>query len=386
MVDLNSTTTDTYEALHARAKSVGLYLYAEGLHTPKPRYSLHDGDRAHGGELIIETTDLADIDDHIASWLAAAEASTGTDSDGTQPPAAVGGQTNGAAPPGGVTESTPDQTDAVAATTSTETVAQETTQAAKPKRTSPTRPHKSKTPEIKGVHHLANFWPMMKADELTNLAADISRSGQRKPIDVTPDGLILDGRNRNRACELAGVLPTVAVYQGDSSTYADFVVSANQRRNLKPSQLVMITAQILKADGRRVEGRWERGSVPVNPEIGINESKTWQNAMARAGTILDHAEELADDVANGKSLNNAFLVAEEKRTGKKQPKPKKKKDPEPTPTQIRAALYASMVTELKKTRTGPTAPKIDEVILAQIRAILSEAQRITHNDINGIPS
>jgi hypothetical protein len=93
MVDLDSTTTPTYEALHAQAESIGLYLYVEGLHTPKPRYSLHDGDRHHGGELLVETTDLAVINDRIASWLALRNGHPSRD---TQPSAP--GQTNGAAP------------------------------------------------------------------------------------------------------------------------------------------------------------------------------------------------------------------------------------------------------------------------------------------------
>jgi hypothetical protein len=346
------------------------------------------------------------------------DTSTGTDSEDTQA-TGVGGHANGdAAPPGGLTPDTPGRTAAVEAALakahtnhdgeseqSTEPGTEEVAQGSvgvnpdignseiKPKRTSSTRPRKSKTPEIKGVHHFASFYPMMKDDELTNLAADISRNGQRRPIDVTPEGLILDGRNRNRACELARVAPIVKLYDGDPSTYADYVRSVNQHRNLKPSQLVMINAQILKAAGRRsppmtdsagnrVEGRWERGSVPVNPDIGINESKTWQNAMARAGTILDYAEEEADGVANGKSLNAAWLVAEEKRTGKK---PKLKPKKEPTPASIRAVRWTDMLDDLKKTRTGPTV-KIPEVDMAQIRAMKRECDRIIHNDLNGISS
>ena len=42
------------------------------------------------------------------------------------------------------------------------------------------------------------------------------------------------------------------------------------------------TALVLHGDGRRDNGRWKRGSV-VNPDIGINDGKTWQNLLNQSG-------------------------------------------------------------------------------------------------------
>ncbi len=163
----------------------------------------------------------------------------------------------------------------------------------------PTR-RRRKPPAIIGVHPYANVFPMLGADELTDLAADISRNGLQTPVVVTPEGLLLEGRNRWEACKRAGVEPTATVYDGDDP--ASFVLSANvSRRHLTPGQRAVAAAVVLKEAGRRIEGRWVRGSV-VNPESGtsgITDSKTWQNTMSRAGTILDYAPELADAVIAG---------------------------------------------------------------------------------------
>jgi hypothetical protein len=243
----------------------------------------------------------------------------------------------------------------------------------------------SKTPDIAGIHPYALLLSEVNRDILTDWAADIAQNGLRDPIVVTPAGLIIDGRNRWEACKLAGVKPTVEVFDGDDHDIAKYIQSKNiYRRNLTPGQKAMSAARVLHADGCRDNGRWVRGSVvnPDNPTSGITESKTWQNDLSRAGTIIDYAPELAADVAEGAmAIGKAFLEAETKRD------PKKKKPPKPKPAKqsSRAVRYDETLSELKKTKTGPTA-KISEVELAQITAIRRECDRIINNDINGIPS
>ena len=50
--------------------------------------------------------------------------------------------------------------------------------------------------EIVGAHPYADRFPMLPEDELQRLAEDIRENGQRSPIMVSLDGLILDGKNR----------------------------------------------------------------------------------------------------------------------------------------------------------------------------------------------
>lgn len=63
-------------------------------------------------------------------------------------------------------------------------------------------------------HPAADVWPMMDARRYDELLADIREHGQREPITIC-DGMVLDGRNRYRACVDLGIDPATRNYQGD---------------------------------------------------------------------------------------------------------------------------------------------------------------------------
>ncbi len=149
---------------------------------------------------------------------------------------------------------------------------------------------------ITGVHPYADKFPMLPEPELAELAESIRANGLRNPIVLTPDGLILDGRNRAAACERVGVAPTTTVYEGDD--LAEYVIDCNSsRRHMTTGARAMATAMVLADDGRREDGRWKRGSVLGGD---ITESRnTWKDALRTAGLILDHAPDLAQQIVSG---------------------------------------------------------------------------------------
>jgi ParB-like chromosome segregation protein Spo0J len=96
------------------------------------------------------------------------------------------------------------------------------------------------------AHPAADIFPLLDGDNLQELADDIAANGQREPI-IMWDGRILDGRNRWRACGIAGIDP-VAVSREfqDESSAIRFVISANlHRRHLTPSAKAMAAARVM---------------------------------------------------------------------------------------------------------------------------------------------
>jgi hypothetical protein len=86
------------------------------------------------------------------------------------------------------------------------------------------------------AHPLAECFPRMSDDEIQSLAEDIKANGLSVPI-VLYEGMILDGRNRYRACELAEIEPRFAHYSDNDPV--GYVWSLNgERRSLTHEQRV----------------------------------------------------------------------------------------------------------------------------------------------------
>jgi len=93
-------------------------------------------------------------------------------------------------------------------------------------------------------HPLANLFPLLEGDEYARFKADIAANGLREPICITPDGAILDGRNRHRACIETGTPMQFYTWHGNGSTVA-YVLSLNlHRRHLNESQRAMVAAKL----------------------------------------------------------------------------------------------------------------------------------------------
>jgi hypothetical protein len=101
------------------------------------------------------------------------------------------------------------------------------------------------------AHPIAAVFPLLGEDELLELAGDISRTGLLEPI-VLFEGLVLDGRNRLRACELAAVEPRFEEYTG--SDPFSYVVSCNlHRRHLSVEERKAIAKELILRDPSRTD-------------------------------------------------------------------------------------------------------------------------------------
>jgi len=126
------------------------------------------------------------------------------------------------------------------------------------------------------VHPAAELFPLMSGSDFDELVRDIKENGLVTPIVRTPDNLILDGRNRYRACEAAGIRPVYEVHAGEPWR---FVISTNlHRRHLTDSQRAMVAAKIAE----RARGGWNH----------VNRSKASSEALESAPPTQDEAAQL----------------------------------------------------------------------------------------------
>jgi ParB-like chromosome segregation protein Spo0J len=160
-------------------------------------------------------------------------------------------------------------------------------------------------------HPLADIFPMLDPKSLAELADDIVEQGQREPI-IMLDGMILDGRNRYRACLMAGVEPTFEEFP-DSGDPLAAVISANlRRRHLDESQRAMIAARLSNLkDGQRADQAASIEAPAISQSDAAEMLNVSRSAVQRAVEVnRGGAPELVTAVERGDvSVSAAAAVA-----------------------------------------------------------------------------
>jgi ParB-like chromosome segregation protein Spo0J len=130
-------------------------------------------------------------------------------------------------------------------------------------------------------HPLSAMFPPISEDDFAKLVDDVKANGLHQPI-VRYQGKILDGNNRQRACDQAGIKPKFADFDGDDAQAQAYVISANiHRRHLSPEQRREIIATLLKADPGK-----------SNRQIG-EQTKTSHHTVEAVRTELEATGQLA---------------------------------------------------------------------------------------------
>jgi hypothetical protein len=73
-------------------------------------------------------------------------------------------------------------------------------------------------------HELAALFPLMEGADFERFKADIAANGLHEPILVRGN-LIIDGRNRYRACRELGIEPATLEFQGDDKAVLKAIVA-----------------------------------------------------------------------------------------------------------------------------------------------------------------
>ena len=204
-------------------------------------------------------------------------------------------------------------------------------------------------------HPLSASFPSMPEDEFAALVEDIRTNGQREAVIVF-QGMVLDGWNRYRACELAGVKCVTAKHDG--SDPVAFVLSRNlHRRHLSAGQRA---AAVLSVQGWKPKGaNQHRGSAP-GAEARDSKGGTAPGAEApTTAEVAEIAEVSPRTVEQVKKANRAGL-GEAVRDG--------------TVSAKRAAEIADLPKREREKALKEPSPKEDKPDeVAELRAKLAEA-------------
>jgi ParB-like chromosome segregation protein Spo0J len=158
------------------------------------------------------------------------------------------------------------------------------------------------------VHPVASIFPLMEGEPFDELVKSIQTKGQLKPI-VKHAGVVLDGRNRLRACEELKISPVIIEWDGAAGTPEDYIIASNlKRRHLTTSQRAMVAAELAKMSTPREGPEDGSGKPSVKKREASEEAKkTAAKALAvskssveRALKLKAEAPELAKKVSEGK--------------------------------------------------------------------------------------
>ena len=147
------------------------------------------------------------------------------------------------------------------------------------------------------IHEAANVFPMMDQDRLEELAEDIKDNGLQIEIELF-EGKIIDGRNRYKACLLAGVEPLfMEVMPPDPLKY---VLSLNlQRRHLDSGQRAFVALNVEEYEAKAAKRRQSTLNGKTQLQANLPEAKGQARDKA--------AEQLA---VGGRSVSDAKAVAQ----------------------------------------------------------------------------
>jgi hypothetical protein len=156
-------------------------------------------------------------------------------------------------------------------------------------------------------HPYAEWFPLMNAEELQSLAANIAKRDQLFDI-VLYEGKVLDGRNRLAACKKAKVKPRFVEFVGDDAAAQALVITLNsERRDLEPPLRAVAAAEAWLANEDHKPGRKSVKTLPNSMESLARQFKTSKPSLIQARDLLVEAPDLAQKVKMRQtSLNDAY--------------------------------------------------------------------------------
>lgn len=251
------------------------------------------------------------------------------------------------------------------------------------------------------AHPAADLFPMLSGDELSDLARDIAEHGLHEPLWVYEDPergwVLLDGRNRRAACELASIPePTWRRYEGDDPI--GFSLSQNvKRRHLTTGQRAALADEVLplyeaEAKARMADGGSRGGSKPCadlhtpSPaparaaEQAAAVSGTSGRAVGQYKRVKQAAPDLAEKVKSGHiALDRAErIVRDREAEARKVAHAKAEAEAQPVSTNvdIRLGDFREVLTDLENVDAIITDPPYPAEFLPLLADLAAWADKV----------
>lgn len=138
-------------------------------------------------------------------------------------------------------------------------------------------------------HPIADLFPLMEGKEFEDLRDDINEHGLRDPVMML-DGMVLDGRNRVRACQELGVeVSGELAVEFSTEVYGDpmaWVISKNlKRRHLNETQRAWVAAKVANLpQGQPSE---KAANLPVTQEQAAAMLNVSERSVRSAAKVRD---------------------------------------------------------------------------------------------------
>ncbi len=254
------------------------------------------------------------------------------------------------------------------------------------------------------VHPAAELFPLLGDEELRELADDIREHGLHEPIWLYSDPergpVLLDGRNRVRACMLAKVPWTKRFYEGDDPIA--FSVSLNvKRRHLSAGRLAALSDDVrdlyATEAAARVGGRPgkddEKPPASVQ-EVSRRERESAERAAKVTGTsgrsvyqwrrIKQSAPDLAQKVkADEISLQRAERIIRDREAGQRrieQARAEAAAQPAPTIVDIRVGDFREVLADLHDIDAVITDPPYPHEFIPLLEDLAAWADKVLKPD------
>jgi hypothetical protein len=166
----------------------------------------------------------------------------------------------------------------------------------------PVQPQRANSKGMRPFHPLAEIFPLMEGEEFDQLVASVKASNGPREQIIVYEGMILDGRNRAHACEVAGIEPRYTPLRPEIDPVA-FVIDKNlRRRHLNESQRGLVASRLanMVVGGKETNSANLQDCKPISRADAARLLNVSERTVASAAKVRDDASrELVAAVERG---------------------------------------------------------------------------------------